>query len=102
MLGTFSTSQGYFPKWKLPKCAISQAATFQVSSSRSARTAALGPPQPILAAALDPHCSLRRLRGPNLTFGKLPLRKLHTWEVATWDILPWEIAFGKVPNTIYN
>ena len=31
-----TTSQGYFPKWKLPKCAISQAATSQVCSSSSA------------------------------------------------------------------
>ena len=42
MLGTFpkdfpqvATSQGYFPKWQLPKCAISQAATFQVCPSHS-------------------------------------------------------------------
>ena len=30
-------SQGYFPKWKISNCAISQAATFQVNPSRSAR-----------------------------------------------------------------
>ena len=43
-LGTFpqdfpqvATSQGYFPKWQLPKCAISQAATSQVCPSRSAQ-----------------------------------------------------------------
>ena len=42
MLGTFpkdssqvATSQGYFPKWELPECAISQAGTFQVCPSRS-------------------------------------------------------------------
>ena len=72
MLGTFpcgnfprvlshvATSQGYFPMWQLPKCAISQAAT------------------PILSPALGSHCILRRLRRPNLTFwiGKLPLGKL--------------------------
>ena len=52
--------------------------------------------QPILA--LCPHCSLLRLRGSNLTFGKL-----HIWEVATQEIdtcnlisRPQENAFGKV------
>jgi len=51
MLGTFpkdfpkvATSQGYFPKWQLPKFAISEAATSQFRPSRSAR-----PPWPILA-----------------------------------------------------
>ena len=45
MLGTFAkdfsqvaTSQGYFPKWQLPKCVISQATL----------------PRPFLAAALGP------------------------------------------------
>ena len=44
MLGTIpkdssqvGTSQGYFPKWELPKCAISQAETSQVCPSRSVR-----------------------------------------------------------------
>ena len=36
-LSQVATSQGYFPKWELPKCAISQAATSQVCPSRSAR-----------------------------------------------------------------
>ena len=43
MLGTFAkdfsqvaTSQGYFPKWQLPKCVISKAATSKVCPSRSA------------------------------------------------------------------
>ena len=87
MLGTFpknfsqvAISQGFFPKWQLPKSSISQAAT-----SKSVLSAVLGP-QPVLTAALGPlahprrsthpHCSLRRLWGPNLTFGKLPLGKL--------------------------
>ena len=55
MLGTFPkafsqavTSQEYFPKWQLPKCAISQVATSQVFPSRSVW------PQPVLAAALGP------------------------------------------------
>ena len=49
MLGTFpkdfsqvSTSQGYLPKWQLPKCANTQAATSQVVPSRSAWEVALG------------------------------------------------------------
>ena len=48
MLGTFpkdssqvATSQGYFPKWQLPKCAISQAVTSQVCPSRSVRPPSL-------------------------------------------------------------
>jgi len=52
MLGTFpkdfsqmetyqmATSQGYFPKWQLPKCAISQVATSQVCPSHSSWTPA--------------------------------------------------------------
>ena len=84
-----------FPKRQLPKSVLA---------------AALGP-QPVLAAALGPlahpsrsarpHCSLRRLRGPNLTFGKLPLGKLHIWEVATWEIVTWEVALGKMPLLKY-
>ena len=58
-------------------------------------------PQSNLAVALGPHCSLRRLRGPNLTFGKLPLGKLHIWEVATWKIDTWEVALGKMPYGKY-
>ena len=48
----------------------------------------------VLVAALGPHCSPRRL-WPNLSFGKLPLIKLHIWEITTR-----ENAFGKIPNTI--
>ena len=94
-------SQRIFPKWQLPKdifpkgsfhkCAISQAATSQVCPSRSTRP----PAHPSRSAR--PHCSLQHLRGPNLTFGKLPLGKLHPWEVATW-----ENALGKVPNTVFR
>jgi len=66
MLGTFPS--GSFPKVQFPKRQITKS---------------------ILASVLSPNCSLRRLRGPNLTFGKLQLGKLHFWEV----------AIGKVPNT---
>ena len=79
------TSPGYFPRWQLPKCAKSQAATSEVCPSCSAR-----PPL---------HCRLRRLRWSNLTFGKLPLGKLHIWEVATWVIVTWVVALVKMPNT---
>ena len=59
--------------------------------------AALGP----LATALRPHCSLRRLRGANLTFWKSPLGKLHIWEVVTWQIATWEVALEKMPLGMY-
>ena len=48
-----------------------QAATSLVCPCRSTR------PLVHPAAAPDPHCSRRRLRRPNLTFGKLPLGNLH-------------------------
>ena len=93
MLGTFPNA--------FSQCsAISQAAISQ------ALAAALGP-QPVLAAALGPlthpncsarpHFSVQRLRGPNLTFGKLLLGKLHVLEVSTWEIDTWEVALGKMP-----
>ena len=65
ILGTFpkdfsqvATSQDYFPKWQLPKCAISQAATSQVFPSPSV--------QPTF-------CSIRgaRPRSDN-AFGRVP------------------------------
>ena len=72
LLGTFSkaysqatTSQGYFPKGKNPKCAISHAATSQVCPYTILGTA-LGP-YPILTAPFGPYSSLWRLKGPNLT-----------------------------------
>ena len=60
-----------FPKWQLPKSVL----------------ASVIGPQSVLAAALGHHCSLRRLRGPNLTFGKSPLGKLHIWEIVTWKVV---------------
>ena len=96
MLGTFpkaisqvATSQGYFPKWQLPKCAISQAATSQVCPSRSARHLV---------------CSSHSAR---------PLAK-RSLRVVAWEISylgnynlgyfqfgnhPWENAFEKIPST---
>ena len=79
MFGTFpkafpqaGTSQGYFPK--------SDFTTVQFPKRQL--------PRYVLAAALahPPHCCLRRLRWPNITLGKLPLGKLHIWEV----------TFGKI------
>ena len=77
---------GIFQKWQLPQCAI-----FQVCPSRS-----LWPLAHPIRSARAPHCSLQRHRGPNLTFGKLRLVKLHIWEVATWKIVTWEVALGKI------
>ena len=78
MLDTFSmdffqvaASQGYFLKWKLPKCPIFQAVTSQVCHNCSAQPLSL-----IQTTAFGPHCSWRRLREPNITIGKLPLGKL--------------------------
>ena len=92
--------------WQLPKCAISQAATFQVCPSRSARPPAYSSrgARPLAhpnahpnTLALGHHCTLRRLGGPNLSFEKLPLEKFHILEVATWEIDTWEVALGKMP-----
>ena len=109
MLGTFptafsqvATSQGDFPKWQLPKCSISQAATSQVSPSLSGRPLSCyglsaRPSRPILAAVLGLFCSLQRLIWPNQTFGKSALRKLPIWEVGNWEIVTWEVALVKMP-----
>ena len=72
---------------------------------KSVLAEALGP-QYVIDAALGPiaHPSrsarpplLRRLRGPNITFGKLPLGKLHIRKVVAWEIVTWEVALGKMP-----
>ena len=71
-----ATSKGYFPYWQLPKCAISQAATLPrlAQPQRSAPIAACG--------ASD--------RMPSLSFGKL-----HIWEVATWEVVHEKMPLGK-------
>ena len=52
-------------------------------------------PKSVLATVLGPpHCSLRRLKGPNLTFGKL-----HIWEIVTWEVNPWENAYTQKNGT---
>jgi len=65
---------GTFPK------SFSKAATSQVCPSRSAH-----PPQPVLAAALGllTHSSRGTLPLQPAMSQKLPLGKLHIWEVAT-------------------
>ena len=86
-----------YPKRQLSKCAISLTATSQVcplphpSCPHPVLTVALGflaHPSP----ALGLHFSLRRLIGPYLTIGKLPLKKFHLGS------RPWENAFEKVLN----
>ena len=105
-----ATSQGYFPKWQLPKnvqftkwqlpkCAIFRAATSQVWPSRSAR------PRSNLAAALGPLAHSNRSARPplppaapqSLTCGKLPHGKLYIWEVATWENTLGKLPLGKMP-----
>ena len=51
------------------------------------------------AVVLGHHCSLRRIRRPDPGIVKLPIEKLHIWEVATWEIVTLENVFGKIPNT---
>ena len=86
-----ATSRGYFPKWLLPKCAISQA-----EFPKSALAAELSPlAHPSRNAPPPSHCKLRCFRRPNLTFGKFSLGKLQIWKVATWEIVNWEVAFGQ-------
>ena len=89
-----ATSQWYFPKWQLSKCAISQTVISKVCPS----------PKHVLAADRGPlahPCTLRRLKRPNLTFGKLPLGKMYIWEVATWEVVTWEVALKKMSLVNY-
>ena len=82
MLGTF---QKIFPMRQLPKGIFPSVQFPKRQLPKSVLAAGLAPPLPVLAAALgdldDPsrraQPPLRRLRGPNLAFGKLPLGKLH-------------------------
>ena len=115
MLGNFP--KDFFPRGNFPR-AFSQVATSQlcnfpndnvsqVSPSRSTHTSLFQPQrsslQPILGAALGhpPNCSLRCIRGPNLTLGNLPLGKFHIWEVATCEIVTWKVAQGKMTLVKY-
>ena len=86
-----------FPKWQLPKCAISQAATSQrLGQVLGGFTGCYG--RPSAAARVGQraeHCVQNRLGAECCgqdRLGKLPLGKLHSWEVATW-----ENTLGKLP-----
>ena len=72
-----------FPKRQLPKSVLA-------AVHRPLHVLALSN-WPIVATVFGTRCSLRRLRRPNLTFGKL-----YIWEDATWGIVTWEVAFGKM------
>ena len=112
--GIFPSGNVQFSKQQIPKSSLAASLGYACSSRcarppqipKSSLAASLGyacssrcarPPQPNLAAVLGPLWSLRRLRGPNLTFGTVPLWKLHIWEVANWEIVTWEVALGKSP-----
>ena len=62
---------GYFPTLQFPKRQL---------------------PKSILTVTLGPHCSLRSLRGPEITLGKLPM---HIWEVPTWEVALGKMSLGK-------
>ena len=83
-------SQRIFPKWQFPK------GIFPSGNFPNVQFLKWQLPKSVQAAALGSHCSKRRLRGSNLTFWKLPHRKLHIWEVATWEIVTWEVALRKM------
>ena len=77
----------FFPSGNFPNVLFSKR-----QLPKSALAAALSP-QPVIPLT-HPSRIARPPLQPGLTFRKLPLGKLHIWEVATW-----EFAFGKVPNT---
>ena len=114
MLGTFqkdfsqvATSKGYFPKWQLPKCVISQAATYQVCPCRSVWPPACYSLGALPSSPSQPQCSAPLLhRGlPNhweVAAWEIAHLKVATWEILTWGRRPWENAFGKVPYTEFS
>ena len=77
-LRTFS--EGIFPTVQFPKRQLSKFALVVALDPYPVLTSALGP-YPVITSAFGLHYSLRCLRRPNLTFGKL-----HIWEVATWEV----------------
>ena len=77
--------------WYFPNCIISQEFTSQVCPSHSIRPRSLfqpecSAPQPITATGLGPKCSLRHLRRPSLTCGKLHIRKVVGWKVTLGEM----------------
>ena len=96
--------KGFFPSGNFPRVFF-QVETSQMWNFPSGNFPSLSQPQrsalkPILVVALGPHCSLQRLRGPNLTFGNLPLGKLDIWEIAACEIVTRKIAFVKIPKQV--
>ena len=73
-----------FPIRQFPKFVQAAALGSLAHPSRSAR----------------PKCSLRRLRGPNLTFLEDAALEIEHLESCHSGRCPWENAFGKVPYTI--
>ena len=70
-------SEQQFPKRQLPKSVLVAVLASQACSSRCG-----WPPSPSqLQRSAPPIWSLRRLREPNITFGKLQLRKMHIWKL---------------------
>ena len=84
--GAYMVLLGSFPK-NFSLVATSQLCNFPSGNFPSLSYPQCLAPQHALVAALGLHCNLRRLRGPNITFGKLLLGKLHIWEIVTWEVL---------------
>ena len=94
MLGNFFKGffpNGNFPNVQFPKQQIPNSVLATALDPQAVLVMVLGPlAHP--SRSSWPHCSLQRLRVPNLTFGKLQLGKLHIWKVDTW-----ENTLGKFP-----
>ena len=92
--GIFPTVQfpkGISPTVQFPKRQLSKFVLVVALGPYPVLTSALGP-YPVITSALGLHYSLRCLRRPNLTFGKL-----HIWKVATWEVTLSKMK--KKPNT---
>ena len=76
-----------FPKWQLPKFAISQAATSLAFSSL----------QSALAAAFGRLVHPSRRTWPQLQPPAPQKAQPDLREVATWETVTWEVALGKMP-----
>ena len=106
----FQGIQRIFPKWQLLKSMFPSHNFPKVQFPKrqlpkSAQATALGPPDCSSRDARptshsQPHCSQRRLRGPKISFGKLPLGKLHFWEVATWENTLGSCYLGKISKYV--
>ena len=106
--------QDLFPSGNSPmvfsQVATSQKFNFPFGNFPSLSKPQHSAPQPILHAPFGslahpsrsarPKCSLRRLRGPNLTFLEDAALEIEHLESCHSGSCPWENAFGKVPYTI--